>query len=149
MLISTKLVIFLVILWGGTISLPAFIFCRGHYLVNDISELDENPNISNGNLSVPQSDSHINNFSLVENSKYENFSSIMEICIIPSSQIKMKTEIGACLFYSRSLIIRTLITVILAIPGLIKNSKFLDYRDFLLIIYRNTTIPIIKNWEFF
>ena len=51
--------------------------------------------------------------------------------------------------YSKSLIIGTLINVILAIPGLIKNSKFLDYRDFLLIIPRNTTIPIIKDWEFF
>ena len=35
------------------------------------------------------------------------------------------------------------------IPGLIKNSKVLDYRDFLLIIPRNSTIPIIKDWEFF
>ena len=51
--------------------------------------------------------------------------------------------------YSKSLIIGTLITVILAIPGLIKNSKFLDYRDFLLIIPRNTMIPIIKEWDFF
>ena len=51
--------------------------------------------------------------------------------------------------YSRSLIIGTLITVILEIPGLIKNSKFLDYRDFLLIIPCNTMIPIIKDWDFF
>ena len=33
-------------------------------------------------------------------------------------------------YYSKSLIIGTLITVILAIPGLIKNFKFLDYWDF-------------------
>ena len=44
---------------------------------------------------------------------------------------------------------RSLITVILAIPWLIKNSKFLDYRDFLLIIPRNTMILIIKVWDFF
>ena len=51
--------------------------------------------------------------------------------------------------YSRSLIIETLITALLARPGLIKYSKFLDYWDFFLIIPRNTTIPIIKGWDFF
>ena len=42
--------------------------------------------------------------------------------------------------YSRSLIIGTLRTVILAIPGLIKNFKFLDYRDILLIIPDNRLV---------
>ena len=43
----------------------------------------------------------------------------------------------------------SLITVILAIPGFIKNSKYFDYRDFLRIICRNTAILIIEDWEFF
>ena len=97
MLISTKLVSFLLIIWGGTISLQAFIFCKG-LLINN-SEPDENPFIITENLPVAlhPSDSHIHNFSLVENTEYETLSSIMEICIIPSSQIKLKTEIGTYL----------------------------------------------------
>ena len=93
--ISTKLLIFLVILWGGTVSLPAFIFCKGHLLNTNSEQPEENPAINtNGTLSLTRSDSHITSLSLVENSKYEKLSSIIEICIIPSSQIKMKKEIG-------------------------------------------------------
>ena len=108
--ISTKLLIFLVILWGGTVSLPAFIFCKGHLLNTNSEQPEENPAINaNGTLSLTRSDSHITSLSLVENSKYEKLSSIIEICIIPSSQIKMKTEIGMAvaviLFLKKYLII--------------------------------------------
>ena len=93
--ISTKLLIFLVILWGGTVCLPAFIFCKGHLLNTNSEQPEENPAIdTNRTLSLTRSDSHITSLSLVENSKYEKLSSIIEICIIPSSQIKMKKEIG-------------------------------------------------------
>ena len=97
MLISTKLATFMLILWGGTISFLTFTYCK-RYLVKN-SEPAENIFIISENSSVPlpRSDSHINNFPLVENLEYETLSSIMEICIIPSSQIKLKTEIGTYL----------------------------------------------------
>ena len=51
--------------------------------------------------------------------------------------------------YKGSSIIGTLVTVILAIPGFIKNSKYFDYRDFLLKNPCNTGIPIIEDLDFF
>ena len=48
-----------------------------------------------------------------------------------------------------SSIIWTSITVILAMPEFLKNSKKFDYHDFLRINPRNTAIPIVEDWDFF
>ena len=103
MFIPTKFVIFLAILLVGTSSISlkfAFIFCKGPLINNSESDEIEN-HISENNLAVtlPRSASCINNFFLEENLEYEKTSSkMMDICIIPSSQIQMKTQIGTLLF---------------------------------------------------